>query len=157
MPRFNCCVFNHPCPIFCPFVNLQCSNDVINPVISTGFAFLTNTTGGSFAAGGVIPLTLASGEIVQISGGVQLGAGSYEINYFASGTVPTSGTLGVALSVNGSVVTQSLVSVSGAAGTSVNLQRTTVITVPQGGVLTLVNNSGTAATFSQASMLVRQL
>ncbi len=156
MPRFNCCVFNHPCPIFCPFVNLQCSNEVLNPVISTGFAFLTNT-GGSFVAGGVIPLTLTSGAIMQASGGVQLGAGTYEINYFAGGTIPGNGVLSIALSVNGTVDTQSVVSVSGTAGNFANLQRTIVITVPQNSILTLVNNSSSAVTFSQTSMFVRQL
>ena len=58
MPRFNCCVCNHPCPIFCPFINFTCQNDVVNPVVGNAFGFFNNLAVGDVAGGAQIPLSL---------------------------------------------------------------------------------------------------
>ena len=161
MPRrFNCCVFNHPCPICCP-VNLSCRNEVVNPILGTAYGFFNNTTGGTFASEQIIPVELVvfGGEGISPSGngGVILSAGTYEVNYFAGGTIPASGTLSVKLRLNGVDVDGSIVSSTQDVGSTVNLTRTIVVTVAEGSVLELINNTNENATFSFASMFIRRL
>ena len=160
MPRrFNCCVFNHPCPIFCP-INLPCSNDVQNPILSGEFAFLNNNLPGSIAENAIIPLGLQNyfgNFAVPSDGGVSLSAGTYEINYFAGGVVPSSGTLQIGLFLNGVVVLGSVITATTDVGSAVNLTRTIVVNVPLGGILQLVNLSSQSADFNFASMFIRQL
>jgi len=157
--RFNCCIFNHPCPICCP-INLACTNQVVNPIVGTAFGFFNNPFGGTIASQDVIPVGLVTygGEGIASSGnGVFLTAGSYEVNYFAGGTVPASGTLSIKLRINGVDVSGSIISSLQAVGTSVNLTRTIVITVPTNSELQLINNSSDTAVFSFASVFVRRL
>ncbi len=162
MPRrFNCCGFNHPTPIFCPFINFQCSNDVINPTTANDFGYFNNLAVGAIATGGTLPLSvvLFSGEgiISNGIGSVVLTPGNYEINYFAGGTVPADGTLGIGLQLNGTTVLGSVVTQSQDAGSTVNLTRTIALTVPSGGTVSLINTSAQTTTFSFASLFVRRL
>lgn len=159
MPRFNCCVFNHPCPIFCP-LNLPCSNNVLNPTLSAEFAFLNNTAPGSVAANATIPLGLTNflGNFVTPSdGGVVLSAGAYEVNYFASGTIPSNGTLQIGLYLNDVLAFGSSITSTASVDSEVNLTRTIVVNVPIGGTLLLRNSTSQAVDFSFASMFIRQL
>lgn len=162
MPRrFNCCCFNHPTPIFCPFFNFQCSNNVQNPNLANDFGFFNNLAVGSIAAGGTLPLSvvLFSGQGITSNGigSIVLSPGNYEINYFAGGTVPDGGTLSVGLQLNGATVLGSVVSQEQEAGSTVNLTRTIALTVPSGGTISLINTTSQAATFSFASLFVRRL
>lgn len=162
MPRFNCCVCNHPCPIFCPFIDLTCQNEVVNPVVSSAFGFFNNLSVGAIASGAQIPVSLVilggdGGGIVPNAGGVTVTPGTYEINYFAGGTVPAGGTLSIGLTLDGVSVAGSQVSSTQSAGSTVNLTRTIVVSAIDGGTISLVNTSGEAATFSFASMFLRRL
>lgn len=162
MPRFNCCVCNHPCPIFCPFVNFTCQNQVVNPVVGNAFGFFNNLSVGTVADGGQIPLSLVilggeGGGILPNAGAVTVTPGTYEINYFAGGTVPASGTLGIELTLNGVGIAGSQVSSTQNSGSTVNLTRTIVVTALDGGTIALESSSSDAATFSFASMFLRRL
>ncbi len=162
MPRFNCCICNHPCPIFCPFINFQCQNEVVNPVAGNAFGFFNNLAVGEIVSGGQIPVALVTlggegGGISPNMGAVTLTPGTYEVNYFAGGTMPVGGTLSIGLTLNGTAVSGSQVSSTQNSGTTVNLTRTIVVSAIDGGTLSLVNTSGEAATFSFASMFIRRL
>ncbi|MBP3431892.1 MAG: hypothetical protein J6K39_03465 [Clostridia bacterium] len=157
--RFNCCIYNHPCPIFCP-IKLSCSNDVVNPIVSSAYGFFNNSAGGTFAFESQVPLGLVifGGEgVASSSGSVFVTPGVYEVNYFAGGTVPAGGTLSVKLRLNGVDVDGSVITSVQTVGENVNLTRTIVVSADQGGILELANNSGESATFSFASMFVRRL
>lgn len=158
MPRrFNCCVFNHPCPIFCP-INLQCSNEVVNPIISGPFAFISNNAVGEIASQGIIPLPITNYlALMPANGGVVLPAGTFEVSYFAGATVPASGQISVSLTLDGLTLSGSTISATSTAGNNVNSNRTIVISAPAGGVLQLINSGESAVTFSFASMFVKQL
>lgn len=163
--RFNCCVFNHPCPIFCPFVNLACNggNDIINPIITSDFGFFNNTVGGAIASQAIIPVGFVQGSGTGVlpstttAGAVTLSAGTYEISYSAAGTVPASGTISIKLQINGVDVAGSIISGTQTVGNAVNLARMIVITVPQTSTLQLVNNSSGTTTYTNASMFVRSI
>lgn len=161
--RFNCCVFNHPCPIFCPFLPSGCENEVVNPQIadsSFGFFSAVNQT---VAPDGLIPLNLAQGnglDVTQstvITGAVALLAGTYQITFSAGGTSTSSGLLSVGLRLNGVEVSNSTASASATAGQTVNLTNTIVLTTSQGGILELVNNSANTTTYGYANLFVRSI
>ena len=157
--RFNCCIYNHPCPIRCP-INLSCTNEVVNPIISSAYGFFNNTIGGTIGAESQIPLGLIiyGGEgISSINGGVAITPGVYEVNYFAGGTIPAGGTFGIKLQLNGVDVAGSAVSSTQDAGETVNLTRTIVVSALQGGVLELINDTDESVDISFASMFVRRL
>lgn len=157
---FNCCIFNHPCPIFCPSVNLECENQVVNPLLGQGYAFFNNTDVGLIESSAQIPLSpviLGGGTILPSGEGVLLPTGVYEVNYFASGTVPQGETLSIALQLGGTLVEGSQISATTTAGTTTNLTRTIVISVAQSSLLTLQNTTSQAADFSFASLFVRSL
>lgn len=160
--RINCCSYNHPCPIFCPFVNFTCSNSVVNPIVSNSFAFFNNIVGGSITSGGLIPLSLVilggeGGGITSSAGAVNVTPGTYEINYFAGGTVPASETLSIALQLNGVNIMGSEISGTQGSGTTLNLTRTIVVSAVNGGTISLVNTSSETVNFSFASMFIRRL
>ena len=162
MPRFNCCVFNHPCPIFCPFVDFTCQNQVQNPITSSSFAFFNNIAGGTIANGSIIPVSLVilggeGGGITPSAGAINVTPGTYEVNYFAGGTVPAGGTLSVALQLNGLTVSGSQISSTQPVSSTTNLTRTIVVSAVDGGTISLINTSSEAATFSFASVFVRRL
>ena len=162
--RFNCCIFNHPCPIFCP-INLACrgGNEIVNPIITSDFGFFNNLSVGEIASQGIIPVGFVQGSGAGIlpstitSGAVTLSAGTYEISYSVSGTVPASGTISAKLQVNGVDVSGSTISTTQTAGNAVNLSRTIVITVPQTSTLQIVNNSSDATTYTNASLLIKNI
>ena len=162
MPRrFNCCVFNHPCPIWCPQVNLECRNDVVNPQFGNDFGFFNNLAVGEIAAQGIIPVSLVTSEGISIlsngAGGVNLLAGAYEISYFASATVPAGGSVEIKLQLNGADVSGSAIATTASVGTNVNLTQTIIVSLLEGGTLNLVNNTGEAVNFSTASIAVRRI
>ena len=92
MPRFNCCIFNHPCPIRCPLLSCGCRNEIVNPEFGNDFGFFNNTAVGEIASQTTIPVSLVTSEGTSIvsngAGGVTLAAGAYEVSYLANGTVP---------------------------------------------------------------------
>lgn len=160
--RFNCCIFNHPCPIFCP-CSLACTgNEVVNPIIPSDYAFF-NSVGGDIASQAIIPVSLVQGNSqaitpsTQISGAVVLSAGTYEISYLAGGIVPSNGTMSIKLRLNGTDVAGSVLTGSQAAGNVINLTQNMVLTVPQGSTLELVNNSAETTTFYYSSMFIRRI
>ncbi|MBE7075969.1 MAG: hypothetical protein E7375_02760 [Clostridiales bacterium] len=160
MARFNCCRFNHPCPICCPCIRC-CENTVINPVITSIFGFFNNLSAGTIADDAIIPLNFVEGDSANIAtsptvpGAVFLAAGTYQVTYLAGGTVPAGGTLAIALRLNGIVIEGSTLMASQTVGDVVNLSQTISITVAQGSTLELINVSGEATTYSYASMFVR--
>lgn len=162
--RFNCCIFNHPCPIFCP-INLACKggNDIINPIITTDYGFFNNLSVGAVATQTIIPVGFVQGSGSGIlpstttSGAVTLSAGTYEISYSVSGTVPASGTISAKLQINGVDVSGSTISATQTAGNAVNLSRTIVITIPQTSTLQIVNNSSDSTTYTNASLFIRSI
>lgn len=163
MRRFNCCIFNHPCPIFCPF-SLACTgNEVVNPIILTGYGFFNNVVGGAIAPQTIIPVSFVQGNSAGIlssttvPGAVSLAAGAYEISYLAGGTVPASGSMSIKLRLNGADVAGSVLTGTQTAGNVINLTQTMVLTVPQGSTLELVNNSTDTTTYSYASMFIRSV
>ena len=160
MPRrFNCCVFNHPCPIFCP-INLACSNNIQNPTLPNEFAFLNNLAPSSIASNAVIPLGLANffgNFVVPSDNGVSLTAGVYEVSYSVSGIIPENNTFSVGLNLDGVEVAGSTMTSAQQSTNEVNIQRTIVVNVPFGGLLQLVNKSSQSVDFSFASMFIRQL
>lgn len=162
MPRsFNCCQFNHPCPIFCPLIDFTCSNNVQNPNFVNNFAFFNNTAPGTITSGGIIPVSLVTSQGASIVPGAQgtvlLQSGIYEVNYFANGTIPAGGQMSVNLSLNGVDVAGSEVSVSGTVGDTSNLTRTIVVTLFEPGTLALESSSAQSVDFAFASMFIRRL
>ncbi len=162
MPRrFNCCVFNHPCPIFCSAINLACSNQVVNPNFGNDFAFFNNTVLSTVDAGDVIPVVLVTSEGTSIvsngAGGATLLAGAYEVSYLANGVVPTSGTFGIRLDLNGATVQGSPISITQTAGDVVNLTQTMIITTNGTSSLELLNNSAETVNFNYASLSIRRI
>lgn len=163
--RFNCCIFNHPIPIFCPWINLSCQdgNQIINPIITNSYGYFTNTAGGEIASQGIIPVGFVQGRgsmilpSITTSGAITLSAGTYAITYSANGTIPASGTVSLELELNGVAVSDSIVSATQTASNVASLSKTVVITVPQTSTLELVNASSDAATFSNVSVFVRQI
>ncbi len=164
MPRMNCCIFNHPCPILCPS-NLGCigGNNIINPILPTNqYGFFNNTAPGSIATNAIIPVTLSVGAGSDITtspttGAVRLLAGTYEISYFAEGTIPSGGTISAKLSLNGTDVPGSTLTNTATAGNVVNLGKTIIITVNQTSTLQLVNATSETTTYSNASMSIKRL
>lgn len=165
MPRMNCCIFNHPCPILCPS-NLACrgGNNIVNPVLPTNqYGFFNNTAPGSIATETIIPVTLNVGTGTAItastttSGAVTLLAGTYEISYFAEGTIPSGGTISIKLSLNGTDVAGSTLTDTATAGNVINLTQTIIITVTQTSTLQLVNATSETTTYSNASMSIKRL
>jgi hypothetical protein len=161
MPRFNRCIFNHPCPIFCPLLSGCSENTVVNPTIADAFGFFSNTVGGEVGSQSIIPLTFVQGNgaVVQSSttGAVEISAGTYQVTYLAGGTVPASGTLSIKLRLDGFDVTSSTLNGTQTSTNFVNLTQSIVISVSQTSVLELVNNSSTSAKFSYASMVIRSV
>ncbi len=160
--RFNCCIYNHPCPIFCPFIDFTCLNEVVNPIVSSSFGFFNNIVGGSFASNGLIPVSLVllggeGGGILPSEGSVVLSPGTYEINYFAGGIVPAGGSVSVSLSLNGSIVSGSTITSTQSVGNSVNLTRTIVVSALNGGTISLLNTTNETTNFTFASMFIRKL
>lgn len=161
--RFNCCIFNHPVPICCPFVNLDCTeNTVVNPVLGGDFAFFNNTVGGDFVSQSLIPVGLVQSNGVSIvpngnTGSVVLTPGSYEVNYFAGGNVPASGTMSIKLQLNGVDVDGSIINGTQDSGDAINLTRTVTLFIPQTSILGLINNSSDTTTHTFASMFIRKL
>jgi len=160
--RFNCCVFNHPCPIYCRAVR-SCENIVVNPIINTGFGFFNNTDVGAIASNARIPLSFVQGEGTTITssqavlGAISLSAGTYQITYFANGEVPASGTMSIKLRFNGVDVSGSILEATLPTGEQTTLTQTIVLTVSQTSTLELVNNSADNTIFSLASMFVQVL
>ena len=160
--RFNCCILNHPCPIFCPFIDFTCSNEVVNPIVANSFGFFNNTVGGEVAAGGIIPVSLVllggeGGGILSNMGSVTLTPGTYEVNYFAGGVVPAGNSISISLALNGTTISGSTVSSTQSAGNTVNLTRTIVVYVENGGTLSLVNSTLQPTNFNFASVFIRRL
>lgn len=160
--RFNCCVFNHPCPIFCPFLG-RCDMEVINPIPTADFGFFVNTATSTVLTQGIIPVNFVQGEGLAITpssttaGAVNLAAGTYEVTYLAEGTVPASGTMSIKLELNGLDVFGSVLTGTQTVGNVINLSQTMVITVAQNSTLELVNNSADTTTYSHASMFIRRI
>ena len=159
---FNCCVFNHPCPIFCPLLTRCNGNTIVNPTITEAFGFFNNTDVGTIGSQFRIPLNLVQGNSDRITasttnGAVQLTPGTYEVTYLAGGSVPANGTLSIKLRLNGFDVTGSTLNGTQTAGNVVNLTQSIVLTVTQTSVLELVNNSAQTANFAYASMVVKSL
>ncbi len=157
----NCC-FNFPIPIFCPFIDFrECSNTVINPTLASDFAFLNNTIPSTIASQGIIPVYFVnmSGNsmIPSGNGGLSLTSGTYEVNYFVGTTIPASGNASIAMSLNSQQIDGSQIILSQTTGDLVNLTRTLVINVPNGGILTLNNASSDALNVSFASIFIRKL
>ena len=162
MPRrFNCCVFNHPCPIWCPCVNLACRNDVVNPTFANDFAFFNNLNVGTIASQAQIPVSLVNSEGISIlsngAGAVSLLAGAYEVSYLANGTIPAGGILGIKLKLDGVDVSGSAISISQTAGDVVNLTQTMIITLLEASTLQLVNNTAENVDFNYASLSIRRI
>lgn len=162
MPRrFNCCVFNHPCPIFCPFVNLECRNDVVNPQFGNDFGFFNNLTVGAIATQATLPVSLVTSEGISIlsngAGSISLVAGNYEVSYLANGTIPASGTMSVKLQRNGVDVFGSAISITQTVGDVVNLTQNMIVSFLEPSTLTLVNNSADTVDFNYASISVRRI
>lgn len=161
--RFNCCVFNHPCPIWCPFVNLSCTNDVINPILQNDFGFFNNLAVGAISTQSIIPVGLVVNRGPSITqsnttaGAVNLLAGTYEISYLANGTVPAGGSMSIKLRLNGFDVSGSTLTTTQTAGNVASLTQTMILTVPQTSTLALVNNSANTTTYSYASMSIKRL
>ena len=163
MRRFNCCIFNHPCPIFCPFLSCVCENEIVNPIIGSTFGYFSNTALGAIVSNAIIPLNFVQGDGDNITasttlpGAINLLAGTYQITYLASGTVPASGTMSIKLRLNGVDVAGSVLTATQPAGQVTNLTQTIVLTVPQTSTLELVSNSSDATTYSYANMFVNVL
>ncbi len=159
--RFNCCIFNHPCPIQCSAFNFSCTNDVVNPDFDNDFGFFNNTVLSTVDAGAVIPVVLVTSEGASITsngaGGVTLLAGAYEVSYLANGVVPASGTFAVRLDLNGATISGSPISITQTAGNSVNLTQTMIITTNGTSTLQLVNNSAESVNFNYASISIRRI
>lgn len=162
--RFNCCIFNHPCPIYCPFLNLSCrgGNRIVNPVLTNQFAFFNNLSVGAINSSTIIPLSFVQGEGNNISpssttGAVNLLAGIYEVTYFAQGNVPESGNLSIKLRLNGLDVDGSGISNVTTSNNVSTLTQTILISVKQTSILELVNNSSDTTTYTQASMFLRRI
>lgn len=160
MRRFNCCVFNHPCPIFCPLLR-NCENQIVNPVIISGFGFFSNQTVGDVIPQNIIPLNFIQGNGTNIlpsaSFGALLSAGTYQITYNTSGTVPTSGQMSMKLVLNGADVMGSVATATQSVGSQANLSQTIVVTLTQTGILELVNNSDATTTYANARMFINAL
>lgn len=164
MPRrFNCCIFNHPCPIFCPF-SLNCTgNQVVNPIIQPDFAFFNNTDVGDVASQAIIPVGLVQSRGTSISsnttttGAVTLLAGTYEVSYFAQGTTGEGENVSIKLELNGTEVSGSAITVTDSESEEITLTQTMIIDVPQTSTLELVNNTSETILFTIASMTIRRL
>ncbi len=161
--RFNCCIFNHPCPIFCPF-SMDCTeNEVVNPIVLDDYAFFNNLDIGTIASQAIIPVYLVQNRGTSIapspvtSGAVRLLAGTYEVTYLAGGTIPAGGNASIKLRLDGVDVSGSVLNETQTAGSTFNLTQTMIITVTQASTLELVNNSADATVFSYASMVFRRL
>ena len=107
------CFLNNPRPIFCPFVNLNCTqNQVVNPTLPGNFAYLVQVP-GEVGAGENFDLGVQSFSgnnfIPNGMGGITLQAGSYEVTYSASATIPASGSVSIGLTLDGGVVAGSTV------------------------------------------------
>ena len=163
--RFNCCIFNHPIPIFCPQINLACQdgNQIINPILNDDFGFFNNLLGGVVTPQAIIPVGFVQGRGTGIlpstttAGAVTLQSGTYQITYSAGATVPASGSVSIKLTLNGVDVSGSVVSGTQTAGNVITLGRTITLTVPQTSTLALVNNSAENVTFADASLFIRQI
>lgn len=161
--RFNCCCFNHPCPIRCPWIcPTACRNEVVNPTFTESFGFFRNITPGTITSNAIIPLNLVqsggSGISSTGAGAISLAAGTYEVTYFANGTIPASGTMSIKLRLNGVDVAGSIISDTQDTGNISTLTQTIVLRVESiNGILELVNNSADSATFSLASMFTRRI
>lgn len=159
----NCnCVFNHPCPIFCP-INLSCQgNEVVNPALTPSYGFFSNNDVGTIAADAIIPLSLQEVEGNGISastttaGAINLLGGTYEISYFVQGIVPDGGTISTALRLNGVVISGSEIEQIQTPGEVVNMSKTIVFTTLSSGTLELFNSSE-ETTFDSASVFIRRL
>ena len=161
MPRrFNCCVFNHPRPIFCP-INLSCTNEVVNPSFGNDFGFFNNLNVGVIDSQARIPASLVVSEGFSVSadgtGAVTLIAGSYEVSYLANGNVPASGTLSIKLRLNGVDLSGSVIQINQTSGDIVNLNQTMIISILETSTLELANNSSDSATIQYASISVRRI
>ena len=164
MRGFNCCICNHPCPLYCPSFTTSCrENIVVNPVLSESFGFFNNTAVGAVESGATIPLALIQGRGTSITGSstttgaINLLPGTYEVAYFAEGTVPESGVISIQLELNEVVVSGSTISQTLPAGSGTTLTQTIVINVPQESTLELVNNSVDTTTYANASVFIRRL
>lgn len=142
------CTFNHPCPIFCPNINLDCQgNEVINPVLSSQFGFFSNGTVTVSAREviSVFPQTTSGKSVTAsptVTGAIQLLPGNYQVSYFASSTNAFS----VALNLNGVQIPFSETN-----GNSVS--KTIIISVNSVSTLTLTNLLDQTI-FSSASVTV---
>ncbi len=160
--RFNCCIFNHPIPIFCPLLRSCDQRQIVNPTFANGFGVFTNA-GATVAAGTSVPLTFSQGYGTAISqslttpGAVELLAGSYIVNYSLNGTIPAGGTMTLSLWLNGAVVPNSTVSITGTAGQNTTLTGFAVVTLPQTGTLQLANTGAQAITAASANVIIRSL
>ncbi len=162
MPRrFNCCIFNHPVPICCPFVNLTCTNEVVNPSFANDFGFFNNSAIGTVAPQAIIPVLLVSSEGTSIAsngaGAATLVPGSYQVSYLANGTVPASGTMSIKLELNGLQVPGSVLTATQTAGNVVNLTQSMIISITSPSTLELVNNSADNTAFAYASLSIRRI
>lgn len=161
--RYNCCCFNHPCPIFCRSLCVNsCQNEVINPVIGANFGFFNNTNVGAVTGNTIIPLSVVQSGGTGVTsnglGGISLVSGIYQVTYFASGEFPSGGILGVKLRLGGQDVANAVISETGTAGDVSTLTQTIVVNVPQeGAILELVNNSTQSVVFTLASMFVQRI
>ena len=156
------CIFNHPCPIFCP-IDLSCrGNEVINPDLTESYGFFSNNDVGSILPNAIIPLSLQEVEGDGISasvttfGAINIFGGTYEITYFAQGVVPENGTISAALRLNGVVLSGSEIEQTQTPGDIVNMSKTIVFTTLQSGTLELFN-SADETIFDSASVFIRRL
>lgn len=157
------CFFNHPRPIFCPRLNVQCENQIVNPVILSDFGYFYNTAPGEIATEAIIPLTLVLSRGTSITastttpGAITLLPGTYEITYTVAGEITEGGTLSVELELNGVDVVGSVLTETGTAGNEVNLSNTLLLNVTSVSTLELVNNTAETADFTFASVAITRL
>ncbi len=163
MIRYNCCSYNHPCPLYCPGLIGSSVTEVVNPVTTAEYGYFNNVAGGTIATDAIIPVSLVQGSGTSITaspttaGAVRLSAGNYEVSYVVEGTVPASGTLSTNLRLNGTDVPGSTLSTTRTVGNVVNQTQRIVLTVPQASTLELVNNSTDETTYSYANLVIRKI
>lgn len=157
------CFFNHPRPIFCPALRVNCENQIVNPVVLSDYGYFYNTAPGEIETETTIPLALVLSRGTSISastttaGAINLLPGTYEITYTVGGEIAAGGTLSAELELNGIDVVGSVLTETGTAGNEVNLSNTLLLNVTAVSTLELVNNTAETATFTFAGVSITRL
>lgn len=157
------CFFNHPRPIFCPALRVDCENQIVNPVILGDYGYFYNTAPGEIETEEQIPLTLVVSRGTSITastttpGAINLLPGTYEITYTVGGIITEGGTLSVELELNGVDVVGSALTETGTTGNEVNLSNTLLLNVSSISTLQLINNTAETATFTFAGVAITRL